>query len=109
MEEVKLEWAAGQVAMEEGGRAGGPADALAGDKGHSLQKGRKERGAALPSDAPALTRSKSSSNEISHAEGTSEEHFHNERFLPCRAQVHFERYNESLYRNGMWVFSMWHL
>lgn len=55
MEEVKLEWALGQVATAEGGRAGGPAEPLTGEKGHSLQKGREEPGAALPSDAPALT------------------------------------------------------
>ena len=52
MEEVKLEWAPGQVATAEGGRAGGPAEPLAGEKGHSLQKGREEPDAALPSDAP---------------------------------------------------------
>ena len=52
VEEVKLEWAPGQVVTAEGGRAGGPAEPLAGEKGHSLQKGREEPGAALPSDAP---------------------------------------------------------
>lgn len=51
MEEVKLEWAPGQVAMEEGGRKGEPADALAERKGHSLHKGRKEEGMAISSDA----------------------------------------------------------
>lgn len=63
VEEVKLEWAPGKVAMEAGGREGEPAAALAAGQGCSLQQGRKAQGTATSSDAPALTRDKNSGNE----------------------------------------------
>lgn len=67
MEEVKLDWVPGQVAVKEGGWAGEPAGGLAGEK--------EGKSRAWPSPAiPALTRSKNSSNEIGprrgHLEGT---------------------------------------
>lgn len=65
MEEVKPEWALGQVAVEEEeGRENQQTDAPAGENGRRLQTGRKEQGTAISSDAPALTRSKNSSSEI---------------------------------------------
>lgn len=106
VEEVKLEWALGQVAGE--GEEGRRTSRRPGRAAGSLQKGRKERGTAVSSDAPALTRG----SHPHHEAGTRKRRGRStsvsgQRLLPAGPKAGLSFITGADKGTGMWV-SVWH-